>query len=153
MAGFWIGIILYVIQMIAFPYFLYNYLYKNIAGDKPDSCSPSPGTNDDDDSTKFFFDWINKCNIDLSSSNKDKIKLLFQIIIVVKFLIDLIVLYFIFPFEREDFSGYAKGKASSAGVAVAAAAKSAGKKAAEGTTKAAGRAKTAILDKLEPPVE
>ena len=151
----WFGIFLYVIQMIVFPYFLYNYLYKNIAGDEPESCSPSPGTDpDDDNSTKFFFDWINKCNIDLSSSNRDNIKLLFQVIIFVKFLIDLVVLYFISPINRDtQFSEYTKGKASSAGDFVKEGAKSAGTKVAEGATKSAGRAKSALLDKLEPPVE
>jgi len=133
----WFGIFLYVIQMIAFPYFLYNYLYKNIAGDEPESCSPSPGTEaDDDNSTKFFFDWINKCKINLSSSNRDNIKLLFQVIIFVKFVIDLVVLYFILPINRDtQFSEYTKAKASSAGQAVASGAKSAGRKAISAMSK------------------
>ena len=131
------GIVLYLIQMIAFPYFLYNYLYKNIAGPQPESCSPSPGTNDDDDSTTFFADWIDKCSITLgTSSNKKGLRKLFLTIIVLKTLIDVIILGLILPKQRDNtISKYMRVKAKAVGTKAAAGVKSAGREGIAGAKK------------------
>ena len=144
----WVGIFFHIVQMIFFPYLIYIYVYKNITGDKPAACSPSPGTDaDDDNSTKFFANQINKCDIKLTTSVKKGFRGLGLYFLVLKIIIDLVILYFILPFEREEFSGYARKQSDKIGEKVASGAKSVGKKAAERVRKA----KSATFDKVERP--
>ena len=147
----WIGIFLYIVQMIAFPYLIYIYVYKNITGEMPAACSsPSPGTDaDDDNSTKFFVNQINKCDIKLTTSVKKGLRRLGLFFLALKIIIDLVILYFILPFEREELSGYAQRKASSAGERVASGAKSASKKVAAGAREA-GRV---VSDRMQKAVQ
>lgn len=146
------GLTLYVIQMIFFPIlleiFISSYLFEKIEASEPTSCSPSPG-GDEDNSTKFFANQLNKCGFTITSSNKDGLRYLFLTILILKTFVDLFILYFIMP--TKGVLAKAAGKklaagAKSAGQKAVVEAKSAGKKAAE----SARKAKSAMFDKVDP---
>ena len=134
-AYFWIGILLYLIQMFGMGYLFLFKLPNDIAEDKPAACSPSPGTEPvDDNSTKFFINQIDKCHIDLSPSIKIGLKRLFWLLGAFILVIEIIILLLLFPWAREK-ANKAKGGVGSAG-----------KKAAE----SARKAKSAMFDKVDP---
>jgi len=136
-AYFWIGILLYLIQMFGIGYLFLFKLPNDIAEDKPAACSsPSPGTEPvDDNSTKFFINQIDKCHIDLSPSNKIGLKRLFRLLGIFILVIEIIILLLLFPWAREKANKAKEGVGS------------AGKKAAE----RARKAKSAMFDKVETP--
>lgn len=135
---FWIGILLYLITMFWTGFLFLFKLPNDIASDKPEACSPSPGTQpDDDNSTKFFINQINKCDISLSISNKDGLKRLFRLLGILILAIEIIILLLLFPWARE--------KANKAKERIGTSRKK--------MSELAGKAKSAMFNKVEPPVE
>lgn len=99
---FWIGILLYLITMFWTGYLFWFKLPNDIAGDEPEACSPSPGTQyDDDNSTKFFINQIDKCDIGLSPANRTGLKRLFWLLGIFILAIEIIILLLLFPWARD----------------------------------------------------
>ena len=86
----WLRIILYFIQTIISCYLFFWYLPSNITSDKPDSC---PSQDEESTEGKFFYSWIDKCDITLENDSKKYMSWLFYGLGTIKLLFDIMMLY------------------------------------------------------------
>lgn len=86
----WLRILLYFIQTIISGYLFLWYLPGNITSDKPDNCSSQ---DEESPEGKFFYSWIDKCDITLENDSKKYISWLFYGLGTIKLLFDIMMLY------------------------------------------------------------
>uniref|UniRef100_A0A6C0FF68 Uncharacterized protein n=1 Tax=viral metagenome TaxID=1070528 RepID=A0A6C0FF68_9ZZZZ len=86
----WMRILLYLVQTILSGYLLFWYLPSNITSDKPDTC---PSQDEESTEGKFFYSWIDKCDITLENDSKKYMSWLFYGLGTIKLLFDIMMLY------------------------------------------------------------
>jgi hypothetical protein len=86
----WLRILLYFVQTIISGYLFFWYLPSNITSDKPETC---PTQDEGSVESKFFYSWIDKCDITLENDSKKYISWLFYGVGTIKLLFDIMMLY------------------------------------------------------------
>lgn len=86
----WARILLYFVQTIISGYLFFWYLPSNITSDKPETC---PSQDEESTEGKFFYSWIDKCDITLENDSKKYISWLFYGLGTIKLLFDIMMLY------------------------------------------------------------